>query len=296
MVVALRFAIVLPPDPTPTERAVRTRCARSGTTPQPVVHQTIMPLIAYIPSSDRIVVACGGDGTCRILDGRTYRQTTTIDCQSDADNVRYEAATGRFFVGCGNGALAVIDLEQARRIASIPLPGHPESFQLEANGKRIFVNVPTARQIAVIDRERQAVVATWPVEKAEANFPMALDEAHVLIGCRKPGKLLTIDFETGKTVAVSPCVGDTDDLFWDSQRKQVYVSGGEGLISVFAHTGADSYRLLRTIPAAAGARTSLFVPATNSLYLAVPHVGAQQAEIWVYELGKPWSLAVLARV
>ncbi len=243
--------------------------------------------IAYIPSTDRIVVACGGDGSCRIIDGRTYHQTATIDCGSDADNVRYDAASGRLYVGCGNGALVIIDLEQARQIASIPLPGHPESFQLEAKGKRVFVNVPTARQIAVVDREKQAVVATWPVETAEANFPMALQEKHVLIGCRKPGRLLAIDIETGKTVAVAPCVGDTDDVFWDAQRKQVYVSGGEGSISVFDHPGADTYRVLDTIPTATGARTSLFVPATNSVYLAVPHRDTQQAEIWVYEFGKP---------
>ena len=243
--------------------------------------------IAYLSNCDRIVVACGGDGSCRIIDGRTYRQTATIDCKSDADNVRYDAAAGRLYVGCGNGELAVIDLERARLIASIPLPGHPESFQLEAKGRRIFVNVPTARQITVIDREKQAVVATWPVEDAEANFPMAVDETHLLVGCRKPGRLLAIDIETGKTVAVSLCVGDTDDLFYDSQRKQVYVSGGEGSISVFAHTGADAYRSLDTIPTATGARTSLFVPATSALYLAVPHLGNQKAEIWVFKLGEP---------
>lgn len=243
--------------------------------------------ITYLSNSDQIVVACGGDGSCRIFDGRTYREAATIDCKNDADNVRYDAATGQLYVGCGNGALAVIDVERARQLASIPLPGHPESFQLEAKGKRIFVNVPTARQIAVIDREKQVVIAIWPVEDAEANFPMALDETHLLIGCRMPARLLVIDIETGKTVATLPCAGDTDDLFYDSQRKQVYLSGGEGSISVFGHTGADDYRTLDAIPTATGARTSLFVPATNSLYLAVPHLDAQKAEIWVYKLGAP---------
>lgn len=245
--------------------------------------------IAYISRSNRIVVACGGDGSCRVFDGQTYRQTAVIDCKSDADNVRCDATAGRLYVGCGNGALAVIDLERGSQIASIPLPGHPESFQLEANGKRVFVNVPAARQIAVIDREKQAVVASWPVDKAEANFPMALDETHhrLLVGCRKPARLLAIDTETGKRVAFLSCVADTDDLFYDTKLKQVYLSGGGGSISVIAQMDADRYRSVDTIPTATGARTSLFVPAASSLYLAVPHLGSQEAKIWVYKLGEP---------
>jgi len=245
--------------------------------------------IAYIPATDRIVVANAKDGSCRIFDGRTFRQTAVVDCKEDADNVRYDPAAGRIYVGYGSGGLAVINLEQGKRIGDIPLAGHPESFQLETAGKRIFVNVPTARQIAVLDREKQAVVSTWPVQQAEANFPMALDEAHhrLLVGCRKPARLLVIDTESGKPVASHPCAGDTDDLFYDAKLQRVYVSGGEGAISVFDQTDADHYRPLATIPTAAGARTGLFVPATGCLYLAVPHRGSQKAEIWVYKFGGP---------
>lgn len=245
--------------------------------------------IAYLSHSDRIVVACGGDGSCRILDGRTYRQRTTIDCRTDADNVRYDADAARIYVGCGSGALAVIDPERSLPLASISLDGHPESFQLEAQGKRIFANVPSARQIAVIDREKQAVVARWRVEEAQANFPMALDEPHhrLFVGYRKPPRLLAIDTDTGKVVAAVPCVADADDLFYDGKRRQIYLSGGGGSITVIEQADADHYRVLKTIPTAAGARTSLFVPATNSLYLAVPHKGDQKAQIWLYHLGPP---------
>ncbi len=240
--------------------------------------------IAYLPASDRFIVSSGGDGSCRVFDGQTYRETAAIDCKEDADNVRYDPASGLVYVGYGRGALGVVDLRRQTRAADIPLSGHPESFQLETGGKRIFVNIPSARQIAVIDRQRRAVIATWPVKEAEANFPMALDETRhrLFIGCRKPARLLAIDSETGRLVADLPCVGDADDLFYDAKLNRVYVSGGEGAISVFAQADADRYDLVAAIPTEAGARTSLFVPATGCLYLAVPHRGSQPAAIWVY--------------
>jgi hypothetical protein len=173
-------------------------------------------------------------------------------------------------------------------LADIKLEGHPESFQLESQGHRLFVNVPTAHHVAVVDREKRAVVAKWPVKEAAANFPMALDETNhrLLIGCRKPAKLLVLDSQSGKVVASMDCCGDTDDVFYDAAHKRVYVSGGEGCISIFEQSDPDHYRLAETLKTAAGARTSLFVPQTGRLYLAIPHRLSQPAEIQVFEIAK----------
>ena len=242
--------------------------------------------IAYLPELDRIVVASAGDGSCRFFDGRTYRQTAKIDLGEDADNVRYDAAAGCLYVGHGQGALAAIDLERQQRIADVPLPGHPESFQLEAQGNRIFVNLPTARQIAVIDRHKRAVTACWPVKLARANFPMALDEAdhRLLVACREPARMLVFDTETGQVVSWLNCPGDADDLFFDPRQKRVYVTGGDGWTGVYEQADRDHYRPLGKVATAPGARTSLFVPATGFLYVAVPHRGAQEAAIWGYQM------------
>jgi hypothetical protein len=122
-----------------------------------------------------IVVASGGDGSCRFYDGETYKQAKSADCKEDADNVRYDAGAKRVYVGYGGGALGVIDPEKGAKVGDIKLDGHPESFQLESKGKRIFVNVPRAGHIAVVDRAKGAVVAKWKLS-AQSNFPMALDE------------------------------------------------------------------------------------------------------------------------
>jgi hypothetical protein len=240
--------------------------------------------IVFLPGAGRIAVASAGDGSCRFFDGQSYRPTATIDCKEDADNIRCDDSAGCIYVGCRSGALWAIHAEKPRLLTEIPLAGHPESFQLESKGNRIFVNVPAARRIEVVDRSKAAAIGHWPMEELQANFPMALDEANhrLLVGCRKPARLAVLDTESGKLIASLPCAGDTDDVFYDGHLRRVYVSGGEGAVSVFQQTDADHYALLATVPTAAGARTSFFVPALGRLYVAVPHRGTQQAEIWEY--------------
>jgi hypothetical protein len=129
------------------------------------------------------------------------------------------------------------------------------------------------------------VSATWRVATAKANYPMALDEANhrLFIGCRRPAKVLVYDTASGSEVGSFEIVGDTDDLFYDASRKRLYVTGGEGFIDVFQNQDGDRFARIARITAAAGARTSLFVPDLNRLYLAVPHRGSQKAEIRIFE-------------
>jgi DNA-binding beta-propeller fold protein YncE len=239
--------------------------------------------LQVVPEQKAIAVANGASGDLQIIDGASLQITKTIPLSPDADNVRYDKASNRLYVGHGSGALSVIDTAAWKVLGKIPLSGHPESFQLESTGTRAFVNVPDAGHIAVLDRKAMKVLTTWPVTTAKANYPMAFDEAghRLFIGCRRPAKLLVYDTSTGRQVDSVDISGDTDDVFYDANRKRVYVSCGEGFLDVLA---ADDGRLTRIahIATAAGARTSLFVAEQNRLFLAVPHRRTQKAEIRVY--------------
>jgi DNA-binding beta-propeller fold protein YncE len=241
--------------------------------------------ILYFPESNRIFVANGDDGTLKILDGASYKVTSSLGSLEDADNLRYDPQTKLAYLGYGEGALGIIDTAAAKETANVKLPKHPESFQLEKQGNRIFVNVPDAKQIAVIDREKRSVVGTWPMEKYQANFPMALDEPNhrLFVGCRKPARLVILDTASGKPVADLAISGDTDDLFYDAARKRLYLSCGEGYIDVIDQQNADTYKLREKIPTRSGARTAFFSPDLNQFYLAVPQRGNQQAELRIYQ-------------
>ena len=241
--------------------------------------------IAVVGDAKIVAVANGeGDGV-QLLSGMDFRPGPMIRLGDDSDNIRYDASARRLFVGFGSGALAAIAPSEGKVLGEARLSGHPESFQLERSGSRIFVNVPTAGHIAVVDRTSMTVVATWPVTTARANFPMALDEANhrLFVGCRRPAKALVFDTASGRETASFDIVGDTDDLFYDARRKRLYVSGGDGDVDVVADEGRNRFKRLAHLATAPGARTSLFVADEGRLYVAVPHRGAQQSEIRVYE-------------
>ena len=240
--------------------------------------------VVFLPESNTLVVTNGHTGTCELFDGTTFQHRSTITLASDADNIRYDVATHTLYVGYGAGALGLIDATRAQHRGDIPLQGHPEAFQLEQAGPRIFVNVPSAHHIAVVDRAARAVITTWPLQDAAANFPMALDETHhrLFVGVRTPPLLLVLDTASGKEMARVPTVGDVDDLFYDAPHRRLYIAGGAGLLSMVAQEDADHYTPVATIPTASGARTALWVPELRRLYLAVPHRGTQGAEIRVY--------------
>jgi DNA-binding beta-propeller fold protein YncE len=240
--------------------------------------------VVFVPEWNRIFVANGAGGAVNVFDGASFSLLTTIQFSDDADNLRYDAATQQVYVGFGGGALGVVAARDGMRRGDLALPGHPESFELEAQGSRIFVNVPNASQIAVIDRAKGAVVAAWTSPHAHANFPMALDEAghRLLVGFRKPPTLIVFDTDSGRTVATLAIPGDCDDVFYDRTHQRAYISGGEGFLDVLAQRDRDHYMRTSRLTTVAGARTSLFVPELDRLYLAVPRHGEHAAEVRVY--------------
>src|SRR5713101_5749909 len=229
--------------------------------------------IAVVPDTKAVAIANGQGEGVQLVSADDYRPGPMVRLGDDSDNVRYDPSAKRVYVGFGSGALAAIDPAAAKVLAEAKLAGHPESFQLERSGSRIFVNVPTADHIAVVDRSSMKVTATWPVMTAKSNFPMALDEPNhrVFVGCRRPAKVLVFDTTTGKEISSFEIVGDTDDVFYDAARKRLYVSGGEGYVDVIQDQGSNRFSLISHMATAAGARTSLFVADQSRLYLAVPH-------------------------
>lgn len=238
----------------------------------------------FVPSNGRLFVASGQDGTVKMYDGTSLHLLKTIEFGDDADNLRYDSSRDRVYVGYGSGGLGELNAE-GQKLAEIQLGSHPESFQLEKNRPRIYVNLPKARKIAVVDREVRSVTANWNTGLSLANYAMSFDEAdhRLFVVTRIPAKLLVIDTENGKTVQALSVVGDCDDVFYDQRRKRIYAIGGEGAISVVDQKDQDHYRETARVPTSKGARTGFFSPDLDRLYLGVRRQDSKPAMVEVFE-------------
>jgi DNA-binding beta-propeller fold protein YncE len=230
-----------------------------------------------------LYVANAGDGTVRVFTGMEYAATGQIDLGDDADNIRVDSVSNQLIVGYGNGGLAVIDIANFRKLAEVPLSVHPEGFQLDLSSNQIFVNLPRARAIAVVDRQSGKQTASWPMRIGAGNFPMALnqDAGHVLAAFRTPAKLGVFSAKDGALIASPDICGDADDVFVDARRHRVYISCGQGFIDVLNAQG-NAYQRVARIQTVSGARTSLFIPELDRLILAVRASSGEPAAVWVY--------------
>jgi DNA-binding beta-propeller fold protein YncE len=242
--------------------------------------------LAYVPELNRLFIANDKGGLCNIYAAKSWQPIGTVHLQDDADNVRYDSATKRIYVGFGDGGIGVINAADGKRIGSIKLAAHPEAFELEKHGRRIFVNVPNAGQVAVIDRDKGEVISTWKPDGASANFPMTLDEANhrLFIACRNPAKLVVLNTDSGDTVTTLDISGDADEVFYDAKRRRLYAICGEGYVDIIEQANSDHYKRTERASTASGARTGLFVAERDDLFIAVPHRGTQAAEIRRYQV------------
>lgn len=226
--------------------------------------------VAYLPGPDLIAVGNGGDGAVRFYSGTDFSPRGVVSLGDDADNVRVDPRNGHVIVGYGGGGLAVIDPLKPAKLTDIPLTGHPESFRLSLPTGRIFVNIARAGRITIVDLATEKPVTNWSPRGLTANFPMSLDETGhaVIVVFRSPSKLAMFDMTTGALIASADTCGDSDDVFFDEKRRRIYVSCGAGFIDVFQREPAALTRLMR-LATISGARTSLFVPELDRLFLAV---------------------------
>src|SRR5262245_4500261 len=242
--------------------------------------------LGYVAATDTLYVANGGDGSVRLFRGADLSPGDRIEVGGDADNVRVDGPRNRVLVG-HDGGIAILDPLTRRKVADIPLAAHPESFQLDPKNGRIYVNLPSARNVAVLDLVSGRSLAQWPLREVERNYPMAIDEAadRIVVVGREPPRLVVFTPD-GTLVANLETCGDADDVFVDSKRKRVYVSCGSGAVDGFREEHGSYLRMGR-VATASGARTAFFLPGADRLYVAVRASETGPAAVWVFRPAVP---------
>jgi DNA-binding beta-propeller fold protein YncE len=241
--------------------------------------------IGYIPQTDEILVANGGNGDCYFYDAVSYQKKATLHLASDADDVRYDSVERKLYVGYGSGGIAIIDPDTHLQTTDIKLPAHPEGFTIDSKNKLLYVNVPNNNMIGVIDLKQGKLIDKWISNNYRANFPISYDAMNrqLFVGYRHPATLLLLNSATGKEITSASMVEDIDDLYFDSKTSEVFISGGGGFINIFQYENQKVKQIVN-IPTRKGARTSLLIPELRLYVLAARAAAGKKAELHIYHL------------
>lgn len=240
--------------------------------------------LGYLPDRNELVAASGGDGTVRFFNADSLTPLGSVSLGEDADNVRADPKTGQIAVGYGSGAVVILDPARHAVVRTIKLGAHPEGFQIDPAGRKAFVNVPDAHKIVVVDLDSGRTLASWRAAHV-ANFPMAFEAGSGMIAVvyRVPSRLVLLEAASGTAKADLPTCDDADDLYFDDKRRRIYVSCGSGAVDVFERQAGSGYVASARIETRPGARTSLFVPALDRLFVAGrARSGARDAALLVF--------------
>ncbi len=250
--------------------------------------------ILYRGDLKKLFVVEGDASAVKVYDGDSYKPVSEIKVSVDADSIAYDPATQYLYVVNGGreahtpySLISVIDTNSSKKLRDIKInSNHVEAIVLEKSGPRMFMNITGNNAVGVMDRNKSALTATWPLPPGDKlNVAMALDEAdqRLFVVTRNPGKLIVLNSDTGKVVTSVEAVGMVDDMAYDAKQKRIYVAGDQ-FVDVFYQKDADHYDRLGRIPGSFRAKTGILVPELNRYYLAVPHHENQEAEVRVYEV------------
>jgi DNA-binding beta-propeller fold protein YncE len=244
--------------------------------------------ILFMPDVNKFIVTDGdGFGAVHLVSGEDYKILNTIKLPPEVDGAVYNPVDKNYYVESGSeekGAqthkINIIDTKAFKLVGNFTLPGtHSEAMAITADGKKMYVNLSTPKEVGVVDLTTRQLIARWPITGAETPNSMALDEPHhrLFIATRKPPQMAVFDTDTGKIVTTVPISGFNDDMWFDVARKRIYLSGSE-TTTIVAQRDADHYEVVTEVKTGFRAKTSLYVPQLSRFYAAVSGKGKPEPE------------------
>ena len=246
--------------------------AESGKTIADIPGQKNAHGVALAPAAGRGFISDGGgDGAIVIFDLKTYAVLGSLAAMPDADGIIFDPASGQVLVVSGRGKALMsfkpdIDPAQGKIDEPIALRGEPEFLAADAHGK-VYINLMTTDEVAVVDLPARKVVAHWPVAPGGKPVGMTIDAAkgRLFIGCRGPQKLIVMSTADGKVLSDMPIGESVDAVKFDNG--QAFASTAGSQLFVAGETAPGKFSIVQTVKTGDGARTMGLDPSTHRIYL-----------------------------
>jgi YVTN family beta-propeller protein len=224
--------------------------------------------IALAPALNRGFISNGKSNTVSVFDLKTLKVTSQIEAGKNPDAIIFDPATKRIFVSNGTSQdLTVIDAGTLKAAGSIPVGGRPEFAASDGKG-HVYLNVEDKSVMLKIDSRTLKVVSSWKLAPCEEPSSLAMDVANqrLFAGCRNH-LMAVVDANSGKVVTTLSIGDHVDATIYDSKKRLIFNSNGEGTMSVVRQESADKYSALETVQTQPGAKTEAMDPKTGLLFL-----------------------------
>jgi DNA-binding beta-propeller fold protein YncE len=236
--------------------------------------------IVYLSDTDQLIVTDGGDdfGWVERVSAKTYQIVDKIKLPNAVDEAVFDPVSKYFYVESGSEEpggkthlVNIIDTKNFKLVGNITLPGKNSSaMAVDHAGESLYVNNSGTGEIAVVDLRTRQVIARWPLPEAHNLNGLAFDEANhrLFSATRNPPKFWVFDTSTGQIVTTLTCTAYNDHMIFDPARKRIYITGTQ-TASVIEQRDADHYEDIAEVPTGYRAKTSIFVPELNRIYIAL---------------------------
>lgn len=245
--------------------------AQTGKTVADIPGQKRNHGVALVPSAGRGFITDGEEGSVTVFDLKDYKVLGKVKTAEDADGVIYDPASGKVLVVCGDAGVMIpispdLDPATGKADAPVELGGKPEYLAADGKGK-VFINLVDRDQVAVVDTKAMKVLKKWPTAPGGSPVGMAMDLARrrLIIGCRKPQKLVFMSADDGRVFGDLAIGAGVDATRIDAGY--AFASCGDGTLTVAKEVAAYRYQVVQTVETPRGARTMGLDPATHTIYL-----------------------------
>ena len=236
--------------------------------------------IVYLPDSDELIVSDGGEnfGWVDRVSATSYKIVNRIKLPNKVDEAMFDSVTKYFYVESGSERpddkahlINIIDTGRFKLVGQIVISGRESSaMAVDHAVEKLYVNNSLSGEIAVVDLQIRQVVASWPLPGTHHLNGLAFDAVNhrLFSASRQPDKFWALDTDNGKIVSVLPCAPSNDNLIYDRLRKRIYITGDQ-IATVIQQRDADHYENIADVQTGYRAKTSLFVPELNRLYIGL---------------------------
>jgi YVTN family beta-propeller protein len=231
--------------------------------------------IAIAPEAGRGFITAGKADAVVMFDLATLKNLGQVSTGKKPDAIIYDPATKRIFAMNGSSdSITAINAADGTVSGTIEIGGGPEFTVVDGKGN-LWVNLEDKSQLLRVDAQSLTVKDRWPLAPCEEPSALAFDAQNrrLFAGCHNH-LMAVVDADSGKVLGTYPIGDHVDAGAFDATAKLVFLSTGDGHISIYKQDSADKYTLVENMSTYPGSKTMGFDPKTHRIFLPANQGGS----------------------